>query len=349
MRRVIKKFRQWNKRLSDWEDESIDQLVRRFGQFLKRNWNYKDTKNKINTLKNLKVLDNMEYIKLIQEYKSYRSIWYFALCLIVNIILTALGKISISNDSQWIVIYSLIYLIFIMLVLYLFVRLITSLLSLFFSKLKNKKLVNVINRFPVEILLNTLIWPVLFSEYITRLLFPYSVKYLFLKEFDRYLVLNVIAIIVASITIWFVFLRIVKSLPIFYFENSNLITIYLGAILSIIPIVFETNSETKELWTTFIILTTISNFILTQVIKRESNKRQQTAQEVFQEQLLSNNSDYEELKKCYYYGGEKYKEKILSTEKFLRLIIQREIYNINYKRRRRKRRKMNEKKWINGI
>ena len=189
----------------------------------------------------------------------------------------------------------------------------------------------------------------LFSEYITRLLFPYSVKYLFLKEFDRYLVLNVIAIIVASITIWFVFLRIVKSLPIFYFENSNLITIYLGAILSIIPIVFETNSETKELWTTFIILTTISNFILTQVIKRESNKRQQTAQEVFQEQLLSNNSDYEELKKCYYYGGEKYKEKILSTEKFLRLIIQREIYNINYKRRRRKRRKMNEKKWINGI
>ncbi|GAD45599.1 hypothetical protein ANG6_0094 [Streptococcus anginosus T5] len=64
---------------------------------------------------------------------------------------------------------------------------------------------------------------------------------------------------------------------------------------------------------------------------------------IFEVQLLSNNPDYEELKKCYYHGGEKYKEKLLSTEKFLRLIIKKEVYQINYKRRRRWRRTLRRK------
>ena len=49
------------------------------------------------------------------------------------------------------------------------------------------------------------------------------------------------------------------------------------------------------------------------------------AQEIFREQLLLEKPRYEALKKCYYYGGEKYKEKLLSTEKFLIEILQHEL------------------------
>lgn len=58
------------------------------------------------------------------------------------------------------------------------------------------------------------------------------------------------------------------------------------------------------------------------------SKNYKKAQDIFQEQLLLEKPRYKELKKCYYHGGEKYKEKLLSTEKFLRLIKRREKYFI---------------------
>ena len=58
------------------------------------------------------------------------------------------------------------------------------------------------------------------------------------------------------------------------------------------------------------------------------SKMYEKAQEIFQEQLLLEKPRYEELKKCYYYGGEKYKEKLLSTEKFLEVIVKNELKSL---------------------
>lgn len=55
------------------------------------------------------------------------------------------------------------------------------------------------------------------------------------------------------------------------------------------------------------------------------SKMYEKAQTIFQEQLLLKFPDYQELKKCYYCGGEKYREKLLSTEKFLGVIIKNEF------------------------
>lgn len=52
-----------------------------------------------------------------------------------------------------------------------------------------------------------------------------------------------------------------------------------------------------------------------------------TAEKYFREELLSSNPSYEKLRQCYGKGGASYKEKILSNEKFLRIIEQEE--NIN--------------------
>ena len=75
-----------------------------------------------------------------------------------------------------------------------------------------------------------------------------------------------------------------------------------------------------------IVCGTISFIIENIIIDYQFSKSEKFAQEIFQEQLLKNEDDidYNRLVECYYYGGEKYKEKLLSTEKFLRLIKKRE-------------------------
>lgn len=103
--------------------------------------------------------------------------------------------------------------------------------------------------------------------------------------------------------------------------------------LSILTIFYNTDWETRRTWTTLFVLMMISSEVLKNVNKFRINKGHEIAQKIFQEQLLLEKPRYEELKKCYYHGGEKYKEKLLSTEKFLQLIKKREVYNINYKRR----------------
>ena len=58
------------------------------------------------------------------------------------------------------------------------------------------------------------------------------------------------------------------------------------------------------------------------------SKMYEKAQNIFQEQLLLKKPRYKELKKCYYFGGEKYKEKLLSTEKFLLIIVKNELKSL---------------------
>lgn len=58
------------------------------------------------------------------------------------------------------------------------------------------------------------------------------------------------------------------------------------------------------------------------------SKMYEKTQNIFQEQLLLKKPRYKELKKCYYFGGEKYKEKLLSTEKFLLIIVKNELKSL---------------------
>ena len=122
----------------------------------------------------------------------------------------------------------------------------------------------------------------------------------------------------------------------FKYEVSDSIVSIVSAIvymLSILTIFYNTDWETRRIWTTLFVLMMIFSEVLKNVNKFRINKGHEIAQKIFQEQLLLEKPRYEELKKCYYHGGEKYKEKLLSTEKFLQLIKKREVYNINYKRR----------------
>ena len=79
-----------------------------------------------------------------------------------------------------------------------------------------------------------------------------------------------------------------------------------------------------------VILTTGAVSFVQVWFKYNDSKKETIAQQIFQEQLLKNEDgiDYTRVVECYYYGGEKYKEKLLSTEKFLVIIVKNELKSL---------------------
>lgn len=75
----------------------------------------------------------------------------------------------------------------------------------------------------------------------------------------------------------------------------------------------------------FILLTLVIHTVFTSMyISYRLSKNYKKADELFQRELLSATPNYTNLKDCYYHGGEKYKDKLLSTEKLLRIIKRNE-------------------------
>lgn len=136
----------------------------------------------------------------------------------------------------------------------------------------------------------------------------------------------------ATLSLWVSLNSIVKKQPVYQLEEAKFSSNILVAFVAISSIVLKVEWELNLLGA-FVSLLTISNTILILLIEQKVAEGHTKAREIFEKQLLLYNPDYEELKKCCFYGGEKYKEKLLSTEKFLQLIKKREVYNINYKRR----------------
>ena len=151
-------------------------------------------------------------------------------------------------------------------------------------------------------------------------------------------VLSIIFIILFNVLNFRFFLN--KNMPkayssIVFTNNTQLLNIFSVILLFIggselLRIDISCLIKNQKLWQIlplyFIVCGTISFIIENIIIDYQFSKSEKFAQEIFQEQLLKNEDDidYNRLVECYYYGGEKYKEKLLSTEKFLKLIKKRE-------------------------
>lgn len=114
------------------------------------------------------------------------------------------------------------------------------------------------------------------------------------------------------------------------FEVGDIIDINTIIITLLSMVTFVISIEIREInpLGTFLLLLIFQTVCISWFADIRIRKSNAIAQEIFQEQLLLEKPRYKELKKCYYHGGEKYKEKLLSTEKFLRLIKKREKYLI---------------------
>lgn len=117
---------------------------------------------------------------------------------------------------------------------------------------------------------------------------------------------------------------IVKSLEIFDIEivkkGNEIVLLPLGVLTFIIGVELEKVSPIGMFLLSLLIQTAFITWYAGRRLEKESLK----AQDIFQTQLLSTAPNYKELKKCYYHGGEKYKEKMLSDRKFLEVILKNE-------------------------
>lgn len=139
---------------------------------------------------------------------------------------------------------------------------------------------------------------------------------------------------------WFIFLVMVcalclslylvlKSLDIFELESMEKENDLIVGLLTITTFVISADFNKVKLIGIFLFILIILTTFFTILKLHFLSKRYEEAQTIFQEQLLLKFTDYQELKNCYYSGGEKYREKLLSTEKFLEVIVKNEFKSLN--------------------
>ncbi|WP_270211515.1 hypothetical protein [Streptococcus anginosus] len=284
-------------------------LAEKFAKFVS---DYKKNKERLsaeNILNEIKILDNSHYISLMKKNDIKYIIWFaILLCPFIKYY-CFFQKFKVTKDNLDIFIIQ--FFIFFVLSIFFMYSAIKMLDFILYKKVPiYKQFSKYFSLFP----------PVLMTWFVVGI-------FLVNKNFSYlYLVISGNLIL-----LWFK----IRKQSIFQIEISDS---SLAILLVIFPIAIRIFDSIEEMKYLIIFLT-----VLGVIIKYEVSKKYKIAQKIFEVQLLSNNPDYEELKKCYYHGGEKYKEKLLSTEKFLRLIIKKEVYQINYKRRRRWRRTLRRK------
>lgn len=144
--------------------------------------------------------------------------------------------------------------------------------------------------------------------------------------------LNLFIFILIGVSTFFNAKNIINYLPIYLIKSLYTPIVTLLAIFSLFTLVFGPQIiEPKNILELFIgwgaVLITATMTLIQIYLECKSSKNEEIAQQIFQEQLLKNEDDinYNRLIECYYYGGEKYKEKLLSTEKFLIEILKHEL------------------------
>ncbi|MBZ2039754.1 hypothetical protein [Streptococcus sanguinis] len=305
MRGLVAKFKYWRNKFSGW----VDWILYRYYKFIKSDFNYNVAKKVIDNLDSLRILDNREYIKTRQKiYSSQSSVFSIIISALVAFFYVYLPNHKVTNEN---LIFSGIYAVFL---LSLFLILMFWTIIWFISELPvnwSKK---------ISLLLPLTLWSLFFSDFIKRVFGNYNL--------ENNLILTMFIVSIVSMIVILLLFFIIKSQSIFQIEASSSSPAIILSILAILTLIFEVDLSKHQMWALIVLLLTISSTILDLLINNKCLDGHEIAQEIFQEQLLLEKPRYKELKKCYYHGGEKYKEKLLSTEKFLRLIKKREKYLI---------------------
>lgn len=136
---------------------------------------------------------------------------------------------------------------------------------------------------------------------------------------------RVSTIIILSIFSIFQFLDFEKNLPNYLdVEISDTVTLFVSIIALLTKVISFPLPFNIDIC--LIILTINLNFV-SLYLKYKNKKNRKEAKEIFMNQLLSEEIDYKSLLKCYAIGGNKYKDKIMENERFLRKIKSVEVKN----------------------
>lgn len=314
--------------LKEFRNKSSDELGNVFGQF--RGYNYKDRKDKVSSLKILKILDNKDY--LIKSASIKRS-KYIVDMFFIGILLKFSSYIDQKLPSQLGNVSAILHLISLFLLSFLVFTAYNLLIFLFISFCKPpRRIILTISMIVSALIIGYFITSLqpdsdkLSLEKIRKLGFKeYHLKCIFNDKVWQFWLIFTVMSIGLCLSLYFV----LKSQYIFELEDMESENRLILGILSIVTFIIGVDiDKVRPIGIALLILiiqTAFFEFCHSQLLSKMHGK----AQKIFEVQLLSNNPDYEELKKCYYHGGKKYKEKLLSNEKFLNIIVESELCSFN--------------------
>lgn len=294
---------------------------------------YKSREENLKNLKVLKILNNTIYI----EQKAWKDIGKYACYgIFYGFLLFVFLRCPPSYDNighswlnlLWPIMYLFILICLIFRSYYILLMFIIQCISLsiirknFFRK--NKFLNIIITTFP------ELFWLKHYSLLIP--IFPFSIM---LSTFipilvtkNNYTLICISILIATRIVIW-ISKRIISLQPKFLFGDYDSSPTTLLAILGILGLILGgVNWEKNYCWSLTFIIVTISGHGMKVVIDELYIEGCHKAQRILEVELLSIKPNYDKLKECYFYGGKKYKEKLLSTEKFLEVVVKNELKSL---------------------
>jgi len=308
LRKLIIKFKYYKDKLINCKDD------------------IKDAKRKINNLELLKILDNqidVETRTLLRAIETILSLmfWLIVFTIFQIFYCNLIQKLGNGNTSYLV---NGIYALFIINFFYLILRLCEGILFIV-SIEQNSKIFEILKRFNwlanYYIFLNLTIWPLLFT-------FIFQAFILNKDSLKAANIVSLIAFIVSCLIL--IFREIIRSLPLYKIGNYSSTPAIVLSLLAIGISAFDFGKNIYKIedswyWLLFIFLMTFACTIAELIIKTVMKRKLEKAQVIFQEQLLLEKPDYKKLKRCYYYGGDEYKNKLLSVEKFLLTIVENEI------------------------
>ncbi|RSI44838.1 GNAT family N-acetyltransferase [Streptococcus cristatus] len=131
-----------------------------------------------------------------------------------------------------------------------------------------------------------------------------------------------IAILLSSIITWIYIVFILKIPKYLYKEIDDGLSNIL-VIISAVTYIFGWNTSNKFL--AFLSTLFFAGIVVSTITQLHIQKDEVKTRSLFYEELLKKKPDYEQLKRIYFSGGEEFKDKILSNEKMLRVVIENEI------------------------
>lgn len=300
---------------------------------------YEAYEHKIESLEKLevlKILDNTIYI----EQKAKKDIIKYICCgIFYGFLLFVFSICRPSYDNighswlnlLWPIMYLCIFIYLIFRSYYILLMLIIQCISFISLSIRKN---NFFRKYRVSNIIIT-IFPELFWLKHYFLLLSIFVFSIMISSFipipvtkNNYTLICISILIATRMMIW-ILKRMTHSQPRFLFGDYTSSPTTIIVILGILGLILgRVDLEKNYFWSLTFIIVTISSHGIKVVIDELYIEGCHKAQRILEVELLSIKTNYDKLKECYFYGGEKYKEKLLSTEKFLEVIVKNELKSL---------------------
>ncbi|HEM6340086.1 TPA: hypothetical protein U2D04_001718 [Streptococcus suis] len=267
-------------------------------------------------LTNLKILDNREYLKSCSVDQRVQNSLLLIFYLFISLVFSWVGGLlpdTISNSLPMKILVIVLGLIWLFVVFYYLCDLLLSLtgfrarfIVVFLSWFMNAYLVT-------YILFNSIFLSSSNIPTLERFFSNFSLDNN-IKDFWYITGITAFSLLVS------VFTSLHKK-NIFDLEKLEKYSTFISTVLALVTYIINISISDVNFAGQFLFFLLIEMLTSSSIISYKMKKMQEEAEKIFRKEVLRIHPVYANLKRCYVVGGETYKDKMLSNEKFLKVIL----------------------------